>query len=484
MRPTATTPLGDLEQLSPSVYLSEPAQKVDALDETCTSGATRFAIPDQTTSKTSPKPTSLGPKLIILCSWMAARPNHILKYVQSYRHRYPASRIIIVRSTPADLIYRRASTQQQRLAPAISAVLSSCTDNSHKPQILLHIFSNGGSQQAHNLFFVHRAVTTSPFPPHVTIFDSCPGRATFKRTVLALSSALPLFPPARLLSLILIYLVRLRQTLNSRTIMQAEMKRCYIYSKADSMVGWRDVEDHAHAAIDHGFVVQCEKYEASEHCAHQDINMGNKMTKAVLGEQSYEYLNRGGAAGARARGQYNPYSGNNGRLYGNAAFGQPGAGHGKGDQAGLHGMAGRRHPWEGPPILYTGEEGTASYQTFSAEEAVVMYGPPRGPTGGMTLAQIEQGERMRDAVRGTLNGGEDARKARIWLYDMGFCELGFVWLKEPGGWRCRGEQHYMSDEEYEAYLKEQEGEGGEGGEGGEESVESGSEDGSEGETAQ
>ncbi|KAL8685404.1 MAG: hypothetical protein Q9224_005830, partial [Gallowayella concinna] len=142
--------------------------------------------------------------------------------------------------------------------------------------------------------------------------------------------------------------------------------------------------------------------------------MGNKMTKAVLGEQSYEYLNRGGAAGARARGQYNPYSGNNGGFYGNPALGQPGAGHGRGDQAGLHGMAGRRHPWEGPPIFYTGEEGTASYQTFSAEEAVVMYGPPRGPTGGMTLAQIEQGERMRDAVRGTLNGGEDARKARIW----------------------------------------------------------------------
>ncbi|KAL8685405.1 MAG: hypothetical protein Q9224_005831, partial [Gallowayella concinna] len=280
--------------LSPSVYLSEPAQKVDALDETRTSGATRFVIPDQTTSKTSPKPTSLGPKLIILCSWMSARPNHILKYVQSYRHRYPASRIIIVRSTPADLIYRRASTQQQRLAPAISAVLSSCTDNFHKPQILLHIFSNGGSQQARNLFFAHRAVTTSPFPPHVTIFDSCPGRATFKRTVLALSSALPLFPPARLLFLILIYLVvsvywiifvplrlpdpikRLRQTLNSRTIMQAEMRRCYIYSKADSMVGWRDVEDHAHAAIDHGFVVQCEKYEASEHCAHVRADGGTR----------------------------------------------------------------------------------------------------------------------------------------------------------------------------------------------------------------
>lgn len=295
-RPNAETSLSDLEQLSPSVYLSQPTKNADSLGAAPAVGAVHFARPKQVISNNAsvPERPSRAPKIIVLCSWMSAHPAHVLKYVQGYRIHYPASRIIVIRSTPPDLFYRRASTQQHHLTPAISAVLSSCSISSDAPEIILHIFSNGGSHQARNLLLAYRRVTSAPFPPHVTIFDSCPGRATFRRSVLALSSALPSSWFARLILLGLIYAIvsvywiifvplsltdpieRVRQTLNSRTIMGRETRRCYIYSEADSMVGWRDVEAHTRSAVENGFVVQREKYGASGHCSHVRVDGGTR----------------------------------------------------------------------------------------------------------------------------------------------------------------------------------------------------------------
>lgn len=300
-RPYVSTPLLDLEQLSPSVYLSQPTKNTSILDLAPALGAADFVRTNQVTSDNAcvSELPSQAPKIIILCSWMSAHPTHVLKYVQGYRTRYPASRIILINSTPPDLFYRRASTQQHHLTPAISAVLSSCSISSEAPEIILHIFSNGGSHQARNLLLAYHRVTSTPFPPHVTIFDSCLGRATFRRSVLALSSALPPSWFARLSLLGLIYIVvsvywivfvplrlpdpieRLRQALNSRTIMPRETRRCYIYSEADPMVGWRDVEAHAQSAVDNGFVVQCEKYGASGHCTHVRVDGGKRYWAAV-----------------------------------------------------------------------------------------------------------------------------------------------------------------------------------------------------------
>lgn len=292
---SAAASLSALTQLSPSVYLSEPPQHAAAppaisSDEQASLAISERVAPEVACSIPSPPPPP--PKLIILVTWMSAHPFHISKYVLGYRTHYSASRILVIRSSPPDLFYRRTRTQRRRVAPAISAILSSYSATCHEPQIILHVFSNGGSHQTRNLLLGYSETTSCLFPPHVTIFDSCPGRATFKRSVLALSSALPSFPPARLLLLVLIYVVvsvywvvfipfgipdpieRLRQSLNCRTMMQGETKRCYIYSETDPMVGWHDVEAHARDAAEEGFVVQCEKFERSGHCAHIRVEGG------------------------------------------------------------------------------------------------------------------------------------------------------------------------------------------------------------------
>ena len=291
---SAAPSLSTLTQLSPSVYLSEPAPNPSASPAISSDEEASLAGAEQrnsggTGSVCIPPSPCPPPKLVILFTWMSAHPDHIAKYIVGYRTHFPNSRILVVRSSPPDLFYRRKSTQRRRVAPAISAVLSSYSSTC---DVILHIFSNGGSHQAIGFLRAYSEVTSSTFPPHVTIFDSCPGRATFRSSILALSTALPSFPPARLLLLFLIYTVisiywvvfipfgipdpieRLRQALNSRIVMQRETKRGYVYSETDPMVGWHDVEAHAQDAAEKGFVVQTEKFEGSGHCAHVRVGGG------------------------------------------------------------------------------------------------------------------------------------------------------------------------------------------------------------------
>ncbi|KAL8660007.1 MAG: hypothetical protein Q9202_006861 [Teloschistes flavicans] len=279
---SAPATLSTLKRLSPSVLLSEPA-----LDDITQQQAVHDDQPEIVT--TSHSSTSNHQKLIILFTWMSAHPKHILKYVEGYRTRYPNAKILVVKSSPADLFYRRSSTQRRWLAPVVKAIESfSCTDTgADEPQIGLHIFSNGGCYQARSFFLAYRAATTAaPFPTHSKIFDSSPGRATFKRSVLALSSGLPRAGLTRVLLLALIYIVmsayciivvpfgllgpieRTRNALNDRDLMQGERERFYVYSEMDPMVGWADVEAHAQDASKKGFEVRCEKFQGTGHCAH------------------------------------------------------------------------------------------------------------------------------------------------------------------------------------------------------------------------
>ncbi len=288
MPPFIRSQTAALTQLSPSVYLSKPSDNNNA-----TTVRTPPSANIQQVGLTSS--SSTDPQLIVLITWMSAHPLHISKYIVGYQTHYPTSHILLIRSSPPDLFYRPTSTQRRRVAPAVSTIMSSCIDkNNTDPKILLHIFSNGGSHQTRNLFRAYSETTSCPFPPHVTILDSCPGRGTFKRCVLALSSALPSSLPLRLLLLLLIYIIisgcwiifipfgiadpieRIRQALNDPVLMKGETSRCYIYSEADPMVSWHDVEAHARDAVKGGFVVRKEKFRESGHCAHIRVAGGSR----------------------------------------------------------------------------------------------------------------------------------------------------------------------------------------------------------------
>jgi Eukaryotic protein of unknown function (DUF829) len=61
---------------------------------------------------------------------------------------------------------------------------------------------------------------------------------------------------------------RLRVGLNNKQLFSVEATRMYAYSKADRLVWWEDVEEHAKTAEGLGWEVEKVKFEGSAHAGH------------------------------------------------------------------------------------------------------------------------------------------------------------------------------------------------------------------------
>lgn len=230
-----------------------------------------------------------GPSLVVLCTWMSAARKHISKYTQQYRQQYPDADILVVESGVAEMVYRSNSSQQIWLQPARDVLLSHTSQHLQghdQRQAVLHVFSNGGSQCAIQL------ATSLPEPIRLhafsaIIFDSCPGTATYQRTVQALTLSMPkspltkyLGPPIVHIVLCLLYLAlfvtgaedaitRIRIQLNDHKLFNPGVPRLYIYSKADKLVPYQDVKSHVDDAKVKGYRATSEVlFETSAHCAH------------------------------------------------------------------------------------------------------------------------------------------------------------------------------------------------------------------------
>lgn len=121
-------------------------------------------------------------------------------------------------------------------------------------------------------------------PPHVTIFDSCPGLFHMPRAVAFINTGLP--SSQRLIAAPLLYAFALFWTAlmaldilpnslnewyashNNDDGNVAEVRRAYIYSSTDALIDFKDVEAHATEAKTKGFSVALERYEGSAHVAH------------------------------------------------------------------------------------------------------------------------------------------------------------------------------------------------------------------------
>lgn len=245
-----------------------------------------YYIPNESTqaqnrSTSSPK----DPNLIILSTWMGAAPKHILKYISGYQTLYPTSQILVMTNTIADIIYRSHDYHKKNLKPAVS-VIRRFAESYDNPKILLHLFSNGGAHHIAHLAFLYRREFSKPLPITGMVLDSAPGRATFNRSVAAMSVGLPSTLPLRLLGLVVIYFVCMgmwfkhhvlksenvislvRRQLVDPSLFPRSAPRVYIYSKADDMVGWQDVESNVVLAENKGYTVDVERFERSKHVGH------------------------------------------------------------------------------------------------------------------------------------------------------------------------------------------------------------------------
>jgi hypothetical protein len=118
------------------------------------------------------------------------------------------------------------------------------------------------------------------------ILDSAPGRATYSRSIAAMSVGLPKFFPIRIIGILILHIVcivmwlkrhvfgaenvitRVRRELNDPLLFPTEARRVYLYSKTDDMVDWETVEEHALEAEEDGCQVERERFVKSKHVGH------------------------------------------------------------------------------------------------------------------------------------------------------------------------------------------------------------------------
>lgn len=287
-------------------------------------------IGPRTSLFTPQKPTS--GQLIILCTWLGAVRKHISKYVALYQKIAPGARILLIESNVPILISSYVR-QRDAIKPAVSAVLDTLTesdigtasgenteaasnekksaDNDSRhgpvpvntiklaPQILLHVFSNGGTNTATQLLIVLNARLQAPLPLAGLLCDSCPAEGTYWRSYDAMVLSLPKDLATRVLGALACHCILILlytwigcgnenpASLQRRTMLDGEIvspswekgfredggrkvggRVCYFYSKEDRMCLWSDVRHHADKARKLGWDVREVLFEGSGHCAH------------------------------------------------------------------------------------------------------------------------------------------------------------------------------------------------------------------------
>ncbi|KAI0966043.1 hypothetical protein F4678DRAFT_310313 [Xylaria arbuscula] len=263
---SSSTSLHVMTKLSPYVFTYEPSE----------------------THSVSAEASS--PKLILLAAWMDARDVHIAKYIAHYQSLYSNATILLLKFVMKEAML--APVASNAVQPAVWYLRSMISADAlsaapERPEILAHVFSNGGATSIQNVYVLYNRMFGQPFPLHCTVFDSCPGLHAFSTSYNALIAGFPQglvrFIVAPFILFIILttwiwhnyfsflagedFLSKNSRVLNDPSLVK-QTNRSYIYGKADTMVDWRHIEKHANKAISKGFDVQKEVYENSPHVAH------------------------------------------------------------------------------------------------------------------------------------------------------------------------------------------------------------------------
>lgn len=236
-----------------------------------------------------------SPKLILLATWMDARDEHIIKYITRYQNLHPTACILVAKSFLG--YYFSPAAARRDMLPAAGVIRDILqidnnnynykdTNNNNTPDMLIHVFSNGGSCMLYHLYDLYaESYRRQLLPPHVTIFDSLPGRWNYSAGTGAVLVGLP-SGLMRLLFLPFVHLLGIFWWIKFRvlripeeasvwalahndTSRVRETGRAYVYSEADTFVHFSTVEEHADQAEGNGFVVERrEKFVNSSHVAH------------------------------------------------------------------------------------------------------------------------------------------------------------------------------------------------------------------------
>lgn len=235
------------------------------------------------TTPLSPTSNTPPPKLIILAPWHSAHPTPIATHLLApHRALFPTTPILLVRTPRRHLLLPSLAFRELAAfaVPVIRAVCPSTATPRGDPDLLIHVFSAGGCSALSHL----RTLLAPHMPAHTVIFDSGPPLSPQRAL---LSSSTRFLWPACVWGLVLsVWLWVVGRVVGVARRQQAgvhnerggraraEVRRTYVYSGGDEVVGWREVEGHAEEARRRGFEVRMERFEGTGHVGYGMADMG------------------------------------------------------------------------------------------------------------------------------------------------------------------------------------------------------------------
>lgn len=225
--------------------------------------------------------------LVILGTWMGAGDKHIAKYIELHKQCSSTASILLLKSQVTSMI-SPYTKQQKAIEPAMAPVLNvleQCKQSNIAPQILLHVFSNGGINSAIHLLIDLQRQTKAALPLMGIICDSVPTGAGYWKTYNAFMYSFPARFPISVVASAMVHTLLIllfcsvamgrydnpedfwRKAILDPTLIEGD-RICYVASKADKQTDWRDVVAHADIARGKGWSVKEIILEDTPHCNH------------------------------------------------------------------------------------------------------------------------------------------------------------------------------------------------------------------------
>lgn len=253
-------------------------------------------ITDQIFVQPSPPNTPLDPShptTVVIYGWGDALPKHLAKYVSGYRSLFPASRLVLIFSPILRALLAGLDARTQTMAPVLDAIYGpagTATTPESSARILIQVMSNTGGINYAATLNAHAARHGGAAMPHaLLVLDSTPGSTDFFPNIgrwsraLALGAGLPIpFPITQAVAAGFLGALSLAGWLVGRTsaadfsvgavnnpaLCDVGVRRMYLYSKADDIIHWEDIEAHMARGREVGYSVEGELFEGTPHVGH------------------------------------------------------------------------------------------------------------------------------------------------------------------------------------------------------------------------
>ncbi|KAH8901200.1 hypothetical protein GQ53DRAFT_590306, partial [Thozetella sp. PMI_491] len=240
-----------------------------------------------------------SPETIVLCTWGGGKVKHINKYIDGYRALFPASRLILVESSMFETMFCTVEKHTQSMLPLLDGLFPPrCgKEGCYSKRTLIHVMSNSGgvSFVSSIIAYQNRQAqgNQQPFPHTLLICDSTPGALTISEVVTRASMALAISTPQwvpvpttvmhGLWAFVLFVTFSVSGLVlggreigwkyedgihNPKFTSPTETTRLYLYSKADKLVLWEDIEKSIAVAKEMAYNCLVERFEKSAHVSH------------------------------------------------------------------------------------------------------------------------------------------------------------------------------------------------------------------------